>query len=405
LPIGAADVSFGGLPQRSRQRFGGRAHLFRNGSTRAGALSSMETDRLSPPSSRARAKLTDVARLAKVSLATASRALNQPGIVRPAIRERVERAVEKLAYTPDRMAKALSSGKSGIIGAVVPTIGNAIFADGVEALQDRLSERGYTLLLSNSQYDPEKELRQIKALLEHGVDGLVLVGDSFAPDVLPLIRRRGIPFVTTYVCTSRHGIPAIGIDNRKATEEATHYLLELGHRKFAVIANTALPNDRSQARLEGMLAALAQRGIGLAANRIVEVTQPSIANGGRAFASLIAADPGLTAILCTTDALAVGALAEARRRGIRVPQDISVVGFDDIEIAAEVEPSLTTVNVPAAEISRIAADHLISAIEGNPIPLRTRIDALLVVRDSTDRARRGAEVPARGRSRTSGIVA
>lgn len=365
----------------------------------------MGTKRLSPPSNLARAKLTDVARLAKVSLATASRALNQPSIVRPAIKERVERAVEKLSYTPDRMAKALSSGKSRIVGAVVPTIGNAIFADGVEALQDRLGERGYTLLLSNSQYDPEKELRQIKALLEHGVDGLVLVGDSFAPDALPLIRRRGIPFVTTYVCTSRHGIPAIGIDNRQATEEMTRYLLGLGHREFAVISNTALPNDRSKARLEGMLAALAERGMGLASSRIIEVTQPLIANGRRAFATLIAADRALTAILCTTDTLAVGALAEARRRGIRVPQDMSVVGFDDIEIASEVDPPLTTVNVPAEEIGRIAADHLVRAIEGESIPMTTKIDALLAVRDSTARARQGAAVPARGRIRTTRILA
>ena len=204
-----------------------------------------------------RAKLADVARLAKVSLATASRALNQPEIVGPAVRERVQNAVETLAYTPDRTAKALSSGKSHIIGAVVPTLGNAIFADGVEALQDRLSERGYTLLLSNSQYDQEKELRQIRALLEHGVDGLVLVGDSFASDALPLIRQHGIPFVTTYVCASQHDIPAIGIDNPHATEDMTRYLHKLGHREFAIIANTALPNDRSRARLEGMISALA----------------------------------------------------------------------------------------------------------------------------------------------------
>ncbi len=170
-----------------------------------------------------RAKLADVARLADVSLATASRALNQPEIVRPAIRERVQKAVMRLAYAPDRTAKALSSGKSRIIGAVVPTLGNAIFADGVEALQERLGERGYTLLLSNSQYDPDKELRQVGAFLEQGVDGMVLVGDFFAPEVLPLIRRRGIPFVTTYVCASRHDIPAIGIDNMQATREITEY--------------------------------------------------------------------------------------------------------------------------------------------------------------------------------------
>jgi LacI family transcriptional regulator len=341
-----------------------------------------------------RAKLADVARLADVSLATASRALNQPEIVRPAIRERVQKAVTTLAYTPDRTAKALSSGKSRIIGAVVPTLGNAIFAHGVEALQERLGERGYTLLLSNSQYDPDKELRQVGAFLEQGVDGMVLVGDFFAPELLPLIRRRGIPFVTTYVCASRHDIPAIGIDNFQATREVAEYLIELGHRRFAIVANTALPNDRSQARLKGMLSALNDSGIPIAPNSIVEVTQPTIANGRRAFATLLAADPRLTAILCTTDALAVGVLAEARHLGIRVPKDLSVVGFDDVEIAAEVDPPLTTVNVPATEISRLAADHLVGVIAGNSIPMTTQLAARLVVRGSTDRAPRRRSTPA-----------
>ena len=126
-----------------------------------------------------RPKLTDVAKLANVSLATASRALAQPNLVRPEVRERVRQAVDALGYAPDRMAKALSSGKSHTIGAVVPTLGNAIFADGVEALQERLEQLGYILLLSNSQYDQQKEYRQIRALLEHGVDGLILVGNNF----------------------------------------------------------------------------------------------------------------------------------------------------------------------------------------------------------------------------------
>lgn len=343
-----------------------------------------------------RPRLVDVARLAGVSLATASRALNQPEIVRPAIRERVQEAVMTLAYSPDRMAKALSSGKSRIIGAIVPTLGNAVFAHGVEALQERLGERGYTLLLSNSQYDPERELRQVGAFLEQGVDGMVLVGDLFAPEVLPLIKRRGVPLVTTYVCASRHGIPAIGIDNSGATRETTEYLLGLGHRRFAIVANTALPNDRSQARLEGMLSALSDHGIHVAPNSIVEVTLPTIANGRRAFVTLLAANPRLTAILCTTDALAVGALAEARNLGIRIPKDLSVVGFDDVEIAAEVDPPLTTVNVPAAEISRLAADRLVSAIAGNSVPMMTQLAARLIIRGSTDRVRRRRSTPLDG---------
>jgi LacI family transcriptional regulator len=338
----------------------------------------------------ARVKLADVARTAKVSLATASRALNQPEIVRAAIRQRVEDAVQLLGYTPDRMARALSSGRSHIVGAIVPTLANAIFADGVEALQDSLSARGYTLLLANSRYDPHRELQQIRAFLEHGVDGLVLVGDSFAPEVLPLIRQHGVPLVTTYVCTSKSGIPAVGIDNGQATHKMTRYLLELGHREFGIIANTALPNDRSKARLEGMQLALAEGGIRLAADRVVEVAMPSIAYGRRALGSLLTACSGITAVLCTNDAVAVGALSEARRIGRSIPRDLSIVGFDNIEIAAESDPPLTSVDVPANEIGRLAAEFLVSAIEGKHIPRETKLAASLIVRESTDSALRTA---------------
>ena len=335
----------------------------------------------SPPA--ARAKLADVARLAKVSLATASRALNQPEKVRPEIRERVLVAVQMLGYSPDRMAKALSSGRSHTVGAVVPTLGNAIFADGVEALQNRLGERGYTLILAHSQYRLEREFLQFKAMIEHNVDGVVLVGDTFAPETIPLIRGRGVAAVTTYVCTSRHDIPAIGVDNRRATYEATRYMLELGHREFAIIANTALPNDRSQARLEGMLAAIAEEGIRLAPSRIVEAAHPIIANGREAFARLRALHPEVTAYLCTTDAMAVGAVAEALRSGLSVPEDVSVIGFDDVEIAAEIDPPLTTVRVPAVDIGTLAADHLIGMIEFQQAPASTRLEATLVRRGST----------------------
>ncbi len=346
-----------------------------------------------------RAKLADVARLAAVSLATASRALNQPGIVRPEIRERVRQAVETLNYAPDRMAKALSSGKSHTVGAVVPTLGNAIFADGVESLQDRLGERGYTLLLANSQYDLGRELTQIRAFLEHGVGGLVLVGDLFAPETLPLIRHHGVPLVTTYVRASQQGIPAVGIDNYQAGLKMARYLIGMGHRKFAIVANTAMPNDRSRARLSGMLAALAESGISLPPGSVIETTQPTISHGRRAFASLRVGSPDATAFLCTTDALAVGVLAEAKHTGFRVPDDLSVTGFDNIEIAAEADPPLTTVNVPAVEIGRLAADHLISAIEGVPIPMAAAFDAPLILRDSTGEPNRSA-----GSALPSGLV-
>jgi LacI family transcriptional regulator len=333
-----------------------------------------------------RAKLTDVARVANVSLATASRVLNQPVIVSPEVRERVLAAVQALSYTPDRMARALSSGRSFIVGAVVPTLGNAIFADGVEALQDRLGDLGYTLLLSNSQYNQQKELEQVKALLEHGVDGLVLVGDTFKPEMVSLIRQRGTPCVSTYGAQSRNGFPSIGIDNRAATFELTRYLLDLGHREFGVISNTALSNDRSQARLAGIGEALTGFGLTLEAERIIEIEKPIVANGRAGLRKLLEVQPAITAVVCTTDALAVGAVAAARSFGREVPSDLSISGFDDVEIAAETDPPLTTVRVPASPIGRAAAENLVRAIRGEGLPINILFPARIMIRGSTSKA-------------------
>lgn len=333
---------------------------------------------------QSRAKLADVARRAKVSLATASRVLNQPDIVRPEVRERVWQAINELSYTPDRTARALSSGKSHTIGAIVPTLGIAIFADGVEALQNRLAELGFTLLLANSQYDPASETRQLRVLLEQGVDGVVLVGDDFSDEVLALIRRYGVPVVTTYVCESRHGIPAVGIDNGRATYDLAARLIELGHTGFGIVSNTALPNDRSAARRDGAVRAIAEAGLRIAKDCIVEVPRPTIADGRRALRQIMRASEGVTAVLCTADALAVGVQAEARAMGIAIPRDLSVTGYDDVEFASQVEPPLTTVSVPAALIGQLAAEHIVSAIRGEEVPVSVRLPARLVFRGTVE---------------------
>lgn len=352
----------------------------------------VSTDRVSIAG---RAKLADVARAAKVSLATASRVLNQPQSVRPAARERVLEAVRQLAYTPDRAAQALSSGRSNVVGAVVPTLGLAIFADAVEALQDGLAEQGYTLLLANTRYDPKRELTQIKALLQHGVDGLVLVGDSFDPEVPALINQFGVPCLTTFVATSHHGFPCIGIDNHEAARTMAAHMLGLGHREFGIMANTALPNDRSQARLAGFLQALKEAGITSMKDRIVEVEHPLISSGRKALRQLLRVHSDITAVMCTTDTLAVGAAAEAKRLGIDVPGMLSISGYDDMEIAAEVDPPLTSVNIPAQQIGRLAADHILMAIGGRHIPVNTRFAAGQIVRGSTAAVRQAARPAAR----------
>jgi LacI family transcriptional regulator len=329
-----------------------------------------------------RIKLEDVARVAGVSTATASRVLNHPEIVRIELREKVIRAMTELSYTRDGTARALKVGRMRTVGAVVPTLNISIFAEGVEALQNRLSEHGYTLFIANSQYDLRKELSEVRALLERGIDGLVLVGDTFSSEVLQLVRQHGVPLVTTYVGTARDGVPAIGIDNTEATFQLTRYLLGLGHREFGVIANLPPSNDRSHARHDGILLALADAGIDLAPERVVRATH-SLAQGRSGLHQLLATFPAITAVICTTDTLAMGAIAEARSLGLAIPHDLSITGFDDIELSAQMSPALTTVSVPAAEIGRSAADHLISALAGVPIPASVQMPYRLVLRGST----------------------
>jgi LacI family transcriptional regulator len=205
-----------------------------------------------------------------------------------------------------------------------------------------------------------------------------------------------VPLVTTYVGAAREGVPAIGIDNAEATFQLTRYLLRLGHREFGVIANLPPSNDRSRARHDGILRALEQEGIALDPARVVKANH-SLAQGRSGLHHLLTAFPTITAVMCTTDTLAIGAIAEARSLGVTVPRDLSVTGFDDIELSAQMSPALTTVSVPAAEIGRSAADHLINALSGVPIPLSVQLPYRLVLRGSAGPVPAAGPQPARRR--------
>jgi LacI family transcriptional regulator len=341
------------------------------------------------PSSNGKVKIGDVARLANVSKATVSRVLNHPDIVRDCLREKVEKAIAELSYTPDNAARSLTSRRSRTIGIVVPTLRTSIFAEGIEALQSRLSERSYTLLIAAAQYDPNRELQEVQTLIDRGVDGIVLVGNSHLPETYENIRRRDVPFLTTYVSESQHDVPAIGIDNASATYDITRYLLGLGHREFGVIANTQASSDRSRARVVGIKRALKEAGIRLVDSRIVKSSH-SVADGRAGVRKLLTTDPAITAVICTTDTLAVGALAEAKHLMLRVPRDVSITGFDNIELAETLDPPLTTISMPATEIGNAAAIYLLNAIEGIPIPMSMALPYRLVVRASSGPPRKNA---------------
>ncbi len=265
---------------------------------------------------------------------------------------------------------------------MVPTLDIAIFASGVVALQNRLNAFGYTLLVANAEYDLEKEAKEVRALIERGVDGLVLVGNLHAPSVHKLLAQNRVPYVNTYSFDPGDSSPCIGFDNHGAAYRMVEYLLDLGHRHFGVITSPVRNNDRIAARRDGALAALAEHGVGAGRTAVLEVPY-TIADGRTALRSLVETGRALTAVVCTADVLAIGALQECRVLGIRVPEAVSVSGFDDLDLAVHLEPPLTTVRAPASELGQKAADYLLTRIRGGTVPERVELNASLIVRGST----------------------
>jgi LacI family transcriptional regulator len=335
--------------------------------------------------SRPSPRLRDVARVAGVSLATASRALSEPALVREGTREYVRRVATMLGYVPHGAARALATRRSRTVGAVFPPVDNPIFAAATQALAHELATAGYTLLLATHEYDPDAEVAAARALVERGVDGLVFIGLDHAPALYQLLSQSGVPYELTWSLDPTGYHHCVGIAHRLASVRVTQHLLELGHREFAVIAGITAHNDRARERLAGAREALAARGIELRADRVIEA-EFSIPDARRAFLALINSAPGFTALVCGNDTLALGALTECMRRGIQVPAELSVAGFDDIDMAREITPALTTIHVPAADMGRLAATRMLARLAGDEVPTIEELRAELIVRESTGRA-------------------
>lgn len=308
---------------------------------------------------KSRPTVEDVARLSGVSTATVSRVLNAPDQVRLETRQRVTEAVARLGYTPNFRARALASNRSDTIGAIIPTMENAIFARGVQALEEELSKKGVTLLVATSNYDVELEAAQIRALLGRGVDGLFLIGEARPQETYEQLHRHAIPFVLAWNPNGASPHCSVGFDNRAAARRMTERVLNAGHSHVAMIAGVTAWNDRAAARVEGVREALAARGLRLEPGRNLLEADYTLSGGEAATRRFMRLEPRPTAIVCGNDVLAAGALMELRARGLRAPEDVSVVGFDDIDLATAVTPALTTVHVPHRRMGATAAELLL----------------------------------------------
>ena len=325
--------------------------------------------------------LEDVAKTAGVSTATVSRCLNDPDRVVEATRKKVMSAVQALQYTPNFGARVMAAKRTFTIGAIIPTMDNAIFARGLQAFQEALHARGYTLLVSSSAYRPEVEEEQIRALVARGADGLLLIGHDRDVPIYEYLAQRKVPALAAWSYIPDGRIPSIGFDNRTAMFALTQEVIDHGHRRIGMISGVIQGNDRARFRLEGMQDALVANGLDAAMIPPIE-TPYEIENGAAAFAKLMAGAEPPTAIMCGNDVLAVGAMIGARRLGLRVPQDVSVTGFDDIELARIVSPALTTVHVPHREMGRKAADALVDMVEKKTSGQSAKLGTTIMTRGS-----------------------
>lgn len=328
-----------------------------------------------------RVGVREVALAAAVSTATVSRFLNAPETVKARNSERIRAAIDRLGYVPNSAGRSLRLRRSHMVGAIIPTLNHAIFSRLVESLEQRLHEGGYSLLVATSDFCLDKELEQARLLFQRGAEALMLVGDLHHPALVQLLTAQSLPYVNTYAWNSASHQPTIGFDNHLATAQVTEFLLDMGHRFFGVITPPYLDNDRAGGRVAGVRDTLAGRGIDLLPRYIIERPY-NIENGREGLRLLMGLVPRPTAVVCGNDVFAMGALIECPLLGVKVPIDVSIVGFDNLEFAAHLRPSLTTIEVPADEMGRRAGAYLLDRLQGKVVLDRVRIDLKLIVRET-----------------------
>ncbi|MFA3920334.1 LacI family DNA-binding transcriptional regulator [Ruegeria hyattellae] len=323
-----------------------------------------------------RANLRDVAKSAGVSVATVSRVLNAPDAVRPKTREKVESAIRTLRFVPSAAARAINSGRTRFVGALVPTLDNAIFARFLAALEHKLLDHRLSLVVANTYNDPAIEVEKAKTLVDVGAEGLIVSGITHDPALDDLIERCQLPTIATSYHDPSYHLPTVGYDNMAATALALDYLAGQGHRDIAVVHGPLANNDRTRARMAGL------DPVGHAAQLQFFETEIAILGGCRAASAILAAPRRVSAILCFSDVLALGVLFELQRNAVRVPDDLSLMGIDDLAASAHSEPGLTTVHLPVSRMGETSANAVAGWIETQERPAPVLLVPDRVIRGS-----------------------
>jgi LacI family gluconate utilization system Gnt-I transcriptional repressor len=326
-----------------------------------------------------RPRLQDGAAAAGVSAMTVVRVLREPHKVAAATRARVEAVLADTGYTPDLVARGLAVRRSDLIGAIVPVLTNSLIAEIMQGLSEAVLPAGYHLLLGASGFSAGEEEALVRAFLSRRVDALYLQGVTHSEATLRMLARAGIPVVEGGNLTDAPIDMVVGFHNVDAARAVTRYLLGKGYAPIGYIGAFPVDNDRARDRRRGYELALRAARRRIDPSLVVE-TSLDIDAGARAMAELLARRPEVRAVFCSADALAVGALYECQRRGVRVPQQVAIAGFDDMPIAGQVVPALTTLRVPRHAIGQRAGEMILARLDGRGVRRRIVDEGFELVR-------------------------
>ena len=307
--------------------------------------------------------LRQVAHLAGVAPVTVSRVLNTPDAVSPEVRERVLAVIRETGYVPNRLAGGLASTRSNLIAAIVPTIAMSVFQQTVQSLTDTLFDDDFQLMLGQTGYSSEREDALLEAIIGRRPDGIVLTGVDHSAQSRQRLLGAGIPVVETWDLTDHPIDMLVGFSHRDIGAAVARYLGERGRRQLALVM---ADDERARRRASAFEATALELGLP-PVQRISMGGSRTLNSGRAALARLLDVGPPPDAVFCSSDLLALGVMTEAQTRGLRVGEDLAVVGFGDFEFVAGLEPALTSVRINGAAIGEQAARFLMARAEGHPV--------------------------------------
>lgn len=336
---------------------------------------------------KVRVKIADVARHARVGAGTVSRVLNGAKNVSRHTRERVQASINALEYVPNLVARGLAANRTGIIAAVVPSLGYSQHAEVIQGITEFLHEHGITLMIGHSGYDLDVEREIISAFLARRPDAFYITGIEHSEATRRILKDSGVPIVEGGNLTDTPIDCVVGYSNFEAVRQLTHLLYERGHRHIVHVNTGSEMNDRNRDRQRGYEAACA--ALKLSKKKRVLAGVNTLDGGAQAVAQVLALGGRVDVLQCGTDVLAVGAILECQRRGIAVPGKLAITGFDDLPIANSIVPPLTTVKIDRIGLGRRVGRVLLQRLSGDPLPSKVIDVGFQIVERASTRPRTG----------------